>query len=304
MSSDSAVQTEHLTKQFKQRIAVDAVSLEVHRGEIFGFLGPNGAGKTTTIAMLLGLIRPTRGRAIVLGHDIQQEPGAALRRVGAMIEAPAFYPYLSGWNNLRVLTRAAGLPDTRIDAVLEIVELQARAHDRFRTYSQGMKQRLAIAATLLAEPELIILDEPTNGLDPAGTVELRSLIRTLAEQGQTIFLCSHQLHEVEQVCRRVAILKQGRVLAQGSVAELLQQRRRVQVRVVASAPRALELLRTVPWIGAVEQQGDLLLVDVAGSRAPEVNALLTRHDIPVAEIRTRTESLEQFFLEITGEQGC
>ncbi|MFP4439854.1 MAG: ABC transporter ATP-binding protein [Chloroflexaceae bacterium] len=301
MSSDNAIQTEHLTKQFKQRVAVDDVSLEVHRGEIFGFLGPNGAGKTTTIAMLLGLIRPTRGRAIVLGHDVQQEPVAALRRVGAMIEAPAFYPYLSGRNNLRVLTRAAGLPDTRIDAVLEIVELQARAHDRFRTYSQGMKQRLAIAATLLAEPELIILDEPTNGLDPAGTVELRALIRTLAEQGQTIFLCSHQLHEVEQVCRRVAILKQGRVLTQGSVAELLQQRHGVQVRVVAGAPRALELLRAVPWIGTVEQQGDLLLINVPGSRTPEVNALLARHDIPVAEIHTRTESLEQFFLEITGE---
>jgi ABC-2 type transport system ATP-binding protein len=305
MSSNNAIQTEHLTKQFKQRVAVDDVSLEVQRGEIFGFLGPNGAGKTTTIAMLLGLIRPTRGRAIVLGHDVQQEPVAALRRVGAMIEAPAFYPYLSGRNNLRVLTRAAGLPDTRIDAVLEIVELKERAHDRFRTYSQGMKQRLAIAATLLAEPELIILDEPTNGLDPAGTVELRSLIRTLAEQGQTIVLCSHQLHEVEQVCQRVAILKQGRVLAQGSVAELLQQHHGgVQVRVVDDAPRALELLRGVSWIGAVEQQGDWLLINVPGSRVPEVNALLTRHDIPVAEIHTRTESLEQFFLEITGEQGC
>ncbi len=304
MSSYNAIQTEHLTKRFKQRVAVDDVSLEVRRGEIFGFLGPNGAGKTTTIAMLLGLIRPTHGRAVVLGHDIQHEPVTALHRVGAMIEAPAFYPYLSGWNNLRVLARATGLPDARIDAVLKIVELEQRAHDRFRTYSQGMKQRLAIAATLLGKPELIILDEPTNGLDPAGTVELRTLIRTLAEQGQTIFLCSHQLHEIEQLCQRVAILKQGRVLAQGSVTELLQQGRGVQVRVVDGATRALELLRAVPWIGSVEQQNDLLLIDVASNRAPEVNALLAQQNIPVAEIHARTESLEEFFLDVTGDQEC
>lgn len=301
MSSDSVIQLDHLTKRFGQRLAVDAVSLEVRRGEVFGFLGPNGAGKTTTIGMLLGLIRPTSGRAILLGHDIQREPEAALRRVGAMLETPAFYPYLSGRNNLRVLAAAAGLPATRIDAVLQTVEMEQRARDRFRTYSQGMKQRLALAAALLGAPEVIILDEPTNGLDPAGTVEIRQLIRTLAEQGQTIFLCSHQLHEVEQVCQRVAILKQGRVLALGPVAELLKQGQGVQVRVLGDSTPALELLRTVPWIGGVKQEGDLLLVDVPSSRAPEVNALLASQSIPVAEIRARTESLEAFFLEVTGE---
>lgn len=301
MSSDSVIQLDHLTKRFGQRLAVDAVSLEVRRGEVFGFLGPNGAGKTTTIGMLLGLIRPTSGRAILLGHDIQREPEAALRRVGAMLETPAFYPYLSGRNNLRVLAAAAGLPATRIDAVLQTVEMEQRARDRFRTYSQGMKQRLALAAALLGAPEVIILDEPTNGLDPAGTVEIRQLIRTLAEQGQTIFLCSHQLHEVEQVCQRVAILKQGRVLALGPVAELLKQGQGVQVRVLGDSTPALELLRTIPWIGGVKQEGDLLLIDVPSSRAPEVNALLASQSIPVAEIRARTESLEAFFLEVTGE---
>ncbi len=301
MSHDVAIQTEQLTRRFKQRIAVDNLSLEVRRGEVFGFLGPNGAGKTTTIAMLLGLVKPTSGRAYVLGHDIQREPVAALRRVGAMIESPAFYPYLSGWQNLRVLACADGLPDTRIAAVLETVDLTQRAQDRYATYSQGMKQRLAIAATLLGDPELILLDEPTNGLDPAGMVDIRSLIRSLAEQGHTIFLCSHLLHEVEQVCERVAILKEGRILAQGSVTDLLHRGRGVQVRVLGDPAHALELLRTQAWIAGVEQQGDLLLVDVPSTCAPDVNTLLARQNIPVAEIRAYEASLEQFFLEVTGE---
>ncbi len=299
MSSHPAIQTENLTRQFKQRVVVDQLSLEVQRGEVFGFLGPNGAGKTTTIAMLLGLVRPSSGRALLFGHDVQTEPVAALQHVGAMIEAPAFYPYLSGRNNLRVLARADGLPDERIDKVLAIVELEQRARDRFRTYSQGMKQRLAIAATLLANPQLIILDEPTNGLDPAGTVEVRDLIRSLAAEGHTIFLSSHMLHEVEQVCQRVAILKQGTILAQGSVAELRRRGQGVQVRVMSDPAQALAVLETVEWIGTVTHQDDLLLVDAPGERVPEINALLTRNDIAVAEIRLQEESLETFFLEVT-----
>jgi ABC-2 type transport system ATP-binding protein len=236
---------------------------------------------------------------LLFGHDVQTEPVAALQHVGAMIEAPAFYPYLSGRNNLRVLARADGLPDERIDTVLAIVELEQRAHDRFRTYSQGMKQRLAIAATLLADPQLIILDEPTNGLDPAGTVEVRDLIRSLAAEGHTIFLSSHMLHEVEQVCQRVAILKQGTILAQGSVAELRQRGQGVQVRVMGDPAQALAVLDAVDWIGTVTHQDDLLLVDAPGERVPEINALLTRNDIAVAEIRLQEESLETFFLEVT-----
>lgn len=301
MSTEIAIQTEHLTKRFKQRVAVDDVSLEVQRGEVFGFLGPNGAGKTTTIGMLLGLIMPTSGRALVCGHDVQRDPVAALRRVGAMIEAPAFYPYLSGYDNLRVLARASGLSRARIKTVLAQVELEQRARDRFSTYSQGMRQRLAIAAALLAEPEIIILDEPTNGLDPAGTVEIRTLIRSLSAQGHTIFLSSHLLHEVEQVCQRVAILKQGRILAQGTVAELLRRGQGVQVRVIGDTMRALEVLRAVPWINAVEQRDDLLLVDAPSERASDVNRLLAHQDVAVAEIRAREASLEQFFLEVTGD---
>jgi ABC-2 type transport system ATP-binding protein len=301
MSNKVVIKTEHLTRQFKQRIAVDNVSLEIYEGEVFGFLGPNGAGKTTTIAMLLALVRPTSGRASILGHDVQRETTAALRGVGAMIEYPAFYPYLSGRDNLRVLARAEGLPDQHIERVLDVVELTDRAHDRFKAYSQGMKQRLAIAAALLADPRIIILDEPTNGLDPAGMVEIRDLIRSLAQEGRTIFLSSHMLHEVEQVCQRVAILKEGRVLAQGAVDELLQRGQSVQVRVVSDPSHAAGLLRKVEWIEKVEQQGDLLIVHAPGARTPEINALLARQDVLVAEIGSHEESLEQFFLEVTGD---
>src|SRR5215211_1206615 len=172
-----AIVTQGLTKRFGGRTAVEGLDLAVRAGSVFGFLGPNGAGKTTTIGMLVGLIRPSAGSAHVLGYDVQREPVQALAGVGAMIEAPAFYPYLSGGDNLRVLARIHGLPEAAVQRALATVELSDRARDRYRAYSQGMRQRLGIAATLLHEPQLIMLDEPTNGLDPAGTVELRALIR-------------------------------------------------------------------------------------------------------------------------------
>ena len=294
-----AIQTEGLTKRFGQRVAVDGVSLEVARGEVFGFLGPNGAGKTTMIAMLLGLVRPTSGRALVLGRDVARDAAAALRGVGAMIEAPAFYPYLSGRDNLRVLARVHALPDAAVGAALATVELTDRARDRFRTYSQGMRQRLGIAAALLHQPELIILDEPTNGLDPAGTVELRALIRSLAAEGRTVFLSSHLLHEVQQVCDRVAILQAGRVLRQGSVRELLRAGQGISLRVEGDAAPALALLRSLPWVASVAKHGDALLVDAPAARAAELNAVLARAGVPVAELRAREASLEELFLTLT-----
>lgn len=296
---NAIILTEELTKQFGKSTVVDRVNLDVQPGEVFGFLGPNGAGKTTTIGMLLGLIRPTSGRAIVCGHDIEHEPKQALQSVGAMIELPAFYPYLSGRDNLRVLAIAGGLPETRITAVLELVELAERARDKFRAYSQGMRQRLGIAAALLHEPQLVILDEPTNGLDPAGQHEIRALIRRLAESGHTIFLSSHVLHEVEQICDRVAILKQGRIIAQGQVAELLHRGRGVIVRVVGDPTPAITLLRGVEWINGVEATEDGLLVNAPAERAAEINALLATNSILVAEIRAHETHLEDFFLEIT-----
>jgi ABC-2 type transport system ATP-binding protein len=298
---DPAIRTENLSKRFGPRLAVDAVNIEVGRGEVFGFLGPNGAGKTTTIAMLLGLVRPTSGRAFVLGHDVAREAAAALRGVGAMIEAPAFYPYLSGGDNLRVLARIHGLPEAAVQRALAAVELSDRARDRYRAYSQGMRQRLGIAAALLHQPQLVMLDEPTNGLDPAGTVELRALIRSLADDGRTVFLSSHLLHEVQQVCDRVAILKAGRVLRQGAVRDLLRQGQGLQLRVEGDAAPALALLRELPWVGGVERHGDALLVDAPAERAAELNALLARGGVPVAELRAREGNLEELFLELTSQ---
>lgn len=295
----NAIETIELTKRYGKRLAVDRLNLTVGKGEVFGFLGPNGAGKTTTIAMLLGLVRPTKGQAIVLGHDVQREPAKALRRVGAMIEAPAFYPYLSGADNLRVLARAGGIPAERVGQVLATVELSDRARDKVATYSQGMKQRLAIAAALLPDPELIILDEPTNGLDPAGTVEIRNLIRELAAGGRTILLCSHLLYEVEQLCSRVAILKEGKLIASGDVATLLRRGQGVRLRVQGDPGPAVSLLRTLSWVNSVTVQGDAILIDAPADRTAEINALLIRADIVVAEIGASHSSLEEFFLTVT-----
>ena len=297
-----AIKTEGLTRRYGQRVAVDQLDLEVQQGEVFGFLGPNGAGKTTTIAMLLGLVRPTSGQAFVLGMDVQRDLTSALQRVGAMIEAPAFYPYLSGYDNLRVIARVRGSSEARINTVIETVELSDRASDKVKIYSQGMKQRLAIAATLLGDPELIILDEPTNGLDPAGTVEIRQLIRDLARNGRTIFLCSHMLHEVEQVCERVAILKQGRLLAQGTVHELLNREQGIEVRVEGPVEPAVAVLEQIEWVAGVEHHADRLLVAAPAARAAELNRLLARADIAVASLTPRASSLEEFFLEVTGDR--
>ena len=297
---DTAIQTEGLTKRFGARVAVDGLDLAVRAGSVFGFLGPNGAGKTTTIGMLLGLVRPSAGRALLFGHDVAQAPERALAGVGAMIEAPAFYPYLSGRDNLRALALAGGLPPARVEAALAAVELLPRARDTFRAYSQGMRQRLGIAAALLHEPKLIILDEPTNGLDPAGQREIRELICGLAQSGRTIFLSSHQLHEVEQICDEVAILKAGRLVAGGPVAELLRRGQGVLLRVPGEAARAAGLLRGVGWVAGVEQRGDELLVDAPAARAAELNMLLAGQGIAVAEVRARGETLEELFLEVTG----
>jgi ABC-type multidrug transport system ATPase subunit len=301
MTTQPAITTELLTKRYGDRVAVDGLTLQVAQGEVFGLLGPNGAGKTTTIAMLLGLLRPSAGRALVLGHDMAREPGAALARVGAMIEAPAFYPYLSGYDNLLALTLAGGLPRARVTVALEAVELTERAHDKVRAYSQGMRQRLAIAAALLPDPELIILDEPTNGLDPAGTAEIRALIRELAAGGRTVLLCSHMLHEVEQLCGRVAILKAGRLIAEGRVAELLRRGEGLRVRVERDGERALQLARELPWVTGATLEGDLLLIEGPAANAAELNAHLALAGVPVAEIGARGASLEEFFLDVTGE---
>ncbi|MFQ5878952.1 MAG: ABC transporter ATP-binding protein [Dehalococcoidia bacterium] len=295
------LRTRGLTKRFGRILAVQDLNLELHAGEVFGFLGPNGSGKSTTVGMLLGLVRPTAGEVEAFGLDLRRHSWSIRRRMGAVMEQPAFYPYLSGRDNLRVIARALGeVEPGRIEAVLGTVGLTERADDRYSRYSLGMKQRLGIAAALLRDPDLVILDEPTNGLDPAGTKEVRELIPRLAAEGRTVFLCSHLLYEVEQVCQRVAIVKEGRVLAQGPVALLLQRGEAIELR-VDDVEGALAVLGELPWVSWAERQDSYIVVGVPAGEAAHVNAVLAQHGIYLSELRPRQMSLESFFLELTEE---
>jgi len=299
MQKDTVIRTFDLTKRFKKLTAVDTLNMKVQRGEVFGFLGPNGSGKTTTISMLLGLIRPTAGSAEVMGHDIRKEPAAALRQVGALVEA-AFYPYLSARDNLWVMAQMSGggISEKRLREVLNQVGLGKRANDKFKTFSTGMKQRLGLAAAIIHDPELLILDEPTNGLDPAGMLEIRQFIRQLSkEQNKTIFLSSHLLHEVEQVCDRVLILNQGQTIATGRVDEILQGGQ-IEIRISKPA-RAQTILQALDWVQGVQLHDDILQVDAPAERAAELTAALAAHDLYLHGLKITERSLESFFLDVT-----
>ena len=296
---DYAIETRGLTKRYGPAAAVDDLTLRVRRGEVYGFLGPNGAGKTTTLRMLLGLVRPTSGQAVVLGAP----PGApdGLARIGALVEAPAFYPYLSGRDNLRVLARYAGASEDRVAAVLEQAGLSERAGDRFATYSTGMKQRLGVAAALLKDPELLILDEPTNGLDPAGMAEMRSFIRSLAQGGRTVVLSSHLMGEVEQVCDRVGVIRDGALVAEGTVEQL---RGRATLRVRAEPlGEAAQLVAALPEVAEVATHGAVLELSADVATAAAINRALVTAGIEVSEISQRRASLEDVFLELTANGG-
>ncbi|MGN9809503.1 ABC transporter ATP-binding protein [Micromonospora sp. BQ11] len=288
--------TNGLTKRYGDRVAVDRVALTVRRGEVYGFLGPNGAGKTTTLRMLLGLVRPTGGEITVLGRP----PGApdALARIGALVEGPGFYPYLSGRDNLRVLARYAGLDDVAVEAALELVDLTARASDRFRKYSLGMKQRLGVAGALLGRPELLILDEPTNGLDPAGMADMRNLIRALAEQGQTVLLSSHLLGEAQQICDRIGVIAAGRMLTETTVDDL----RGESTLVVRGEP--LDTARSVAcrMVGAdkVSTVDGMVRLQADAARSPELIRALMSAGVTVHEVRPGERTLEEAFLALTG----
>ena len=289
-----------LSKRFETFDAVKGVNLELRRGEVFGFLGPNGAGKSTTVGMILGLIAPTAGSVELFG--VKQGPNrwAALRRIGAIIEEPAFYPYLSGWDNLEVLSRSiGGIEKKKITEVLDRVNLLDRAKDQYGHYSMGMKQRLGIASTLLRDPELIILDEPTNGLDPAGTKEIRDLIPTLAHESRAIFLCSHLLHEVELVCDHVAIIKKGTVIADAPVKELLTRGNQVQIR-IDRPDEALAVLSTIVWAKAARREDGYIVVDLPAGSEARLNQALAEKGLYAFEITSRTPSLEEVFLQLTG----
>ena len=310
------ISTSRLTKVFRNLVAVNDVHLQVVRGDVFGFLGPNGSGKTTTIRMLLGLIRPTAGRAVLFGMDNAHQLPAILQRTGAIVETPVFYPYLSGLDNLRVVAAASGMVlgkanDHRLEEVLELVELRSYEKLHFRKYSLGMKQRLGIAAALLSDPELVMLDEPTNGLDPTGVIEIRRLIQRLAALGKTIFLSSHVLYEVQQVCNRVAILQKGNLVKQGSVSELLRYSEQVEIRFnredeTQYAAHLLQQLQgqDLSWISNIrvernQQSRPMLILDAPAHRSAEINACLASHKLFAAELHPRLGSLEELFLEVT-----
>jgi len=297
------LRTVNLCKNFGKLEAVKNLNLELRRGEVFGFLGPNGAGKSTTVGMILGLIQPTSGSIELFGKKQESSRWSALRRIGAIIEEPAFYPYLSGWDNLKVLaTSIGGIPENRIAEVLERVNLLDRAKDAYGRYSMGMKQRLGIASTLLRDPELIILDEPTNGLDPAGTREIRDLIPRLAHERRTILLCSHLLHEVELTCNRVAIIKQGTVIANAPLKELLSQGNQLQIRVDRMEETA-EILKALPWVTSLKKEGDYLVIGVPPNSGSSINRILAEKGIFASELIQRTSSLENVFLQLTGEEN-
>jgi ABC-2 type transport system ATP-binding protein len=295
---DQVIETSLLTKKYGDVVAVDQLSLRVPRGGVFGFLGPNGSGKTTTMGMLLGLIHPTSGEARIFG-DSARHP-ATLRRVGAMVESPTFYPYLSGRANLRYFQGISrrGSAD-EVDRLLDIVDLGKRADSRFGTYSLGMKQRLGIACALLGDPELVFLDEPTNGLDPAGVVEVRELIRNLGKGGRTVVLSSHLLSETELVCDNVAVLSRGRLIVQGTIQQLLRQHDALRLR-TTDDPAARATLAALPWIERSEQSDGALIVTAPQDRAWEISRALAQSGIYVNELVPLHRSLEEFFMEITG----
>ena len=301
---DEIVETRALTKYYGDVLAVDGLDFEVTRGAVLGLLGPNGAGKTTIIGMLLGLIRPTSGTMKLFGRRTNGSTDEAVRRIGAIMETPAFYPFLSGRDNLRYFQGISGKPDeTEIDRLLDLVGLSARAGGDFSTYSLGMKHRLGIAYALLGDPEVLFLDEPTNGLDPAGMAEVRTLIRRLGDGDRTVVLASHLLNEVEQVCDSVAILSKGRLIAQGPVAELIGGRGHVRVRTTDNA-RALDVLGGADWISSARLEGTEVLIGAPAERAADVSRTLAEAGIYLESMAAEATSLEQYFLEVTGEEGA
>ena len=283
------LRTTALTKRFGDLVVVDKLDLEIREGEVLGFLGPNGAGKSTTVGMILGLIKPTSGL-------VERPP---LRRIGAIVEFPAFYPFLSGRDNLRALALAAGaVAEVRIEQLLDMVGLGTAAHRKFQTYSLGMKQRLGIASTLLCDPAMVILDEPTNGLDPAGQQEIRALIPHLAEEGRTVLLVSHLLHEVEQVCDLVAILRRGKLLSEGPVSELVQRGAFLEIG-VSDLDAASAVIGKLECVHGVRIEGGLLHVDADASSGSIINKALAEAGIYVSSLSQKRSSLEDVFLELT-----
>jgi len=300
----AVIEAAGLTKRYRRwrrgvNVALDGLDLAVDEGGVFGFLGPNGSGKTTTIRCLLGLVRPSAGAVRVLGVDPARELASVIGSVGALVEAPAAFPTFSGRRNLTLLAATHGVGRARVNAVLDQVGLAARADDAVKTYSLGMKQRLGIAAALLRDPALVVLDEPANGLDPAGIKEVRELLRALGDEGRTVFLSSHLLSEVQQVCDHVAILSRGRCIASGSVDDVLQRGHAAGVIVRVDDPeRATRVLQDAGFDALLDH--DAIRVALPAVDASKVTKVLAGKRMYVSELRPEAVSLEDVFLELTG----
>lgn len=300
LTGDIVLRTNNLTKQYGKRVAVNNLNLEVRRGEIMGFLGPNGAGKTTTIRMALGLIAPTAGSVEILGQEVATHGSRILPRVGALVETPALYLYMSGRNNLRAVASVlGGVPDSRIDTVLDLVGLRARQKDRVRTYSLGMKQRLGVAIALLQDPDLLILDEPANGLDPAGIVEMRDLMHRLTAEGKTVFISSHLLTEVQQICTRVSIINLGKLVKVSTIEDLISGHGEFVV-TLERAQDALALVKAQSWgkDARLDSRG-ALVTTAPGKRGRDLNLFLVDAGFAPDTIAQSTQDLEQVFLALT-----
>lgn len=296
---DVVLRTHDLTKQYSKRLAVNRLNLEVRRGEIVGFLGPNGAGKTTSIRMILGLITPTAGRVELFGRDLASERAQLLPRVGALVETPALYLHLTGRENLRAVGSVlGGVSPQRVDTVLKLIGLHARQKDRVRKYSLGMKQRLAVGIALLNDPDLLILDEPANGLDPAGIVEMRDLMQRLASEGKTVFLSSHLLSEVQQICSRVIFLNMGKLIADKTIEELTRGQGEYAVR-LEHPHEALALLRQQQWGQTARLTDDgTLLTPAPRQSGSELSAFLAQAGFLPESLAPAVQNLEEVFFSL------
>lgn len=291
-----------VTKSIKGKVLVDKISFEVYEGEVFGFLGPNGAGKTTTIRMLVGLIKPTKGTIEIAGYPVKTHFKEAMRQIGCIVENPELYGYLTGWENLNQFARMLGIKDDKkITEVVNLVKLTDRIHEKVKTYSLGMKQRLGIAQALLGGPKLLILDEPTNGLDPAGIRELREFIHMLVkEQNISVFISSHLLSEIEMICDRVGIINKGKMVRVSTVKELVKEAaERVEWR-VSPIQKALDLLKKDSPIQDVLVKDELILCRMSPNKINEVIQQFVAGDVQVHGVKTMSETLEDLFMEMTG----
>lgn len=300
--NDQIVVTDNLTKKFKKNISVDGINMSIKRGQIYGFLGPNGAGKTTTIRMLLGLIKPTKGTIKIFNQNLSKNRIQILKQIGSLVESPTYYGNLTGRENLEAVRRLRDIPEKRVHEVLEIVRLTKVANRLTKEYSLGMKQRLGIASALLSKPELLILDEPTNGLDPSGIQEIRELIKELPKSGMSVLVSSHLLSEIDQMATEVGIINNGKMIFQDSI-ERLRYKRKPILKVGVSDGRESHSILERKGIRSQWQSDFLWLEETRPEFVSEINAILVHSGISVYRLEEVTKSLEDIFLELTGSEG-